>query len=127
MDMEEAEDEVYFVNVLREEEPNSKDEMQRELEETKAAVDASTLRRARKTGVNVVRPEGKQMNEAECNRIYEEIGDEPVAQAKRRKEIEEMNEEDIEAEIERTEVAMAERVKSAARGNKDPAWGGCPG
>ncbi len=50
-----------------------------------------------------------------------------MAQAKRRKEIEEMNEEDIEAEIERTEVAMAERVKSAARGNEDPAWGGCPG
>jgi ribosomal protein L13E len=43
------------------------------------------------------------------------IGDGPGAWAKRRKEIAEMGQEDIKPKIERIEVAMTERVKSAAR------------
>jgi hypothetical protein len=127
MDMEEAEDEVYFVNVLHEEEPNSDDKMQRELEETKAAVDVSILRRARRVGVNVERSKVTRMSEAECDRICEEIGDQPGAQTKRRREIKDMNEEDIEAEIDRTEAAMVERAKSAARGKRGSRMEGCPG
>jgi hypothetical protein len=65
--------------------------------------------------VNVVEPDRASMSEMEQDRICEEIGDEPGARAKRRKEIEDMSEEDIETEIKRTEAAMTERVESAAR------------
>jgi hypothetical protein len=56
------------------------------------------------------------MSKAERDRICEEIGDELGVEAKRRREIEEMSEEDIEAEIKRTEAAIAERVESATKG-----------
>jgi hypothetical protein len=46
--------------------------------------------------------------------------------AKRRKEIEEMSEEDMQAEIERTEVAMNERVKPATRRGQELSMGKLP-
>jgi hypothetical protein len=65
MDLEEAEEEIYFVNVLHEVGPNSDDEVKREPEETKEAVDACICRRAKRAGVKVVEPQGACMSEAE--------------------------------------------------------------
>ncbi len=46
--------------------------------------------------------------------------------AKRRKEIKEMSEKDMQAEIERTEVAMNERVKPATRRGQELSMGKLP-
>jgi hypothetical protein len=51
---------TYFVNVLQEGELDSDDEMERELEETEAAVDACIQKRA---GVNGKEPEGAHVSE----------------------------------------------------------------
>jgi hypothetical protein len=97
------------------EKPDSDNEIERELEETEAAVDACIQEGKKRAGVNVVEPERACMSEMERDCICEDIGDEPGARAKRRKEIEYMSEEDIETEIRRMEAAMTERVESAAR------------
>jgi hypothetical protein len=115
MNLEEAEGEVFFLNVLHGKEPDSDEETEREIKKTEAAVDACILRRAKRAGVSVAGPEGRHMSKAERDLICGMIGDEPGAWAKRRKEIEEMSEEDMQAEIERTEVTMIERVKPATR------------
>jgi hypothetical protein len=88
MNREETEGEVFFVNVLHKREPDSADKMERELEETEAAIDACIHRRAKRAGVNMAGTEGRCMGKAERDIICEMVGDEPGAQAKRRKEIE---------------------------------------
>jgi hypothetical protein len=62
----------------------------------------------------VARPEGRHMNKAERDLICEKIGDEPGAQAKRKREREEMSGEEIQAKIGKTEATMRERVESAS-------------
>jgi CO dehydrogenase/acetyl-CoA synthase epsilon subunit len=109
---------IFYVNVKRRKEADSDEEMEKEIEETEeteAAVDACIFRRAKRVGVSVAGPEGRHMSEAERDLICKMIGDVPGARAKRRKEIEEMSEEDMQAEIERIEMAMNERVKPATR------------
>ncbi len=59
---------------------------------------------------------GKEhMSEEERDFICEKLGDEPGVRAKRRREIEVMSAEEMQAEIGRTEAAMRERVKSASQ------------
>ncbi len=50
------------------------------------------------------------MSKAERDQICDAIGDEPGARAKRRREIEEMDEDQVEADIKRTEKAIAENL-----------------
>jgi hypothetical protein len=50
------------------------------------------------------------MSKAERDQICEAIGDEPGARAKRRRDIAEMDEEEVEADINRTEKAIAENL-----------------
>jgi hypothetical protein len=66
---------------------DSDEGMEREIAETETAVDASIRRRAKRAGVEVEVPEGVRMSDAERDQVCEEIGDEPGARAKRRKEI----------------------------------------
>jgi hypothetical protein len=73
MELEDAEDEIYCVNVLREDEEDEADapktgsvtEMERELAETEATIDSSIRRRAKRAGVEVPTPEDMIMSEAE--------------------------------------------------------------
>jgi hypothetical protein len=51
-------------------------------------------------------PGKKHMSKEERDLICEKLRDEAGAKAKRRREIEEMDEEDVQAEIRRTEAAM---------------------
>jgi hypothetical protein len=54
MEIEEVEEEVFFVNVLQETGPNSDEEMEKEIEGTEAAVYDCLRRRARRAGVSMV-------------------------------------------------------------------------
>ncbi len=105
MDMKEVEEEVFFVNVLQEIWLDSDEELEREIEKMEVAVDDCIRRRTRRAGVSVARPEGERMSEAERDLVCEKLGDEPGTWAKRRREIEEMSEEDVLAEIKRMQAA----------------------
>ncbi len=65
------------------------------------------------------------MSEAKRDLICEKI-DEPGERAKRRREIEEMSEEDVLAEIKKTKAAVKERVELAGRKRQRSRVGGLP-
>jgi hypothetical protein len=136
MDLKDAGDEVYFVNVLpggEEDEAGieagadpakaeSDKEMEKELVRAEAAMDLNIRRRAKKAGVEVLTPEDVMMSKAERDRVCEALGDDPGGQTKRRREIEE-----IKAEIKRTEEIVAgnllqrvERPRSAVTAERRP-------
>jgi hypothetical protein len=129
MDMDEGGDKVYFVNVLLKDKVDSDEEMEREIEETEAAVEASISRRAKRAGVELTVTKEGRMSEANRECFHEEVGDDPGVRAKRRKEIEGMSEEEIEAEIRKSEVAIAERVGTvaSAKRRRGPDTGDYPG
>lgn len=79
MDMEEAEREVFFVNVLYGTGLDSDEELEREIEKTEADMDACILRRAKRAGVIVAEPEGRHMSKEERDCICKKIGNEPGA------------------------------------------------
>jgi hypothetical protein len=132
MDLEDAGDEIYFVNVLLggdKDEMGSKagadltktesdEEMERELDEAEVAVDLNIRRQAKKACVEVLAPEDVVMSEAEQDRVCEAMGDEPGTWAKRRREIEEMDEEGVKAEIKKTEEVIAENLLRRVKKSK---------
>jgi hypothetical protein len=73
--------------------------MERELEEAKAAVEECYRRWARRAGLEGVLPVGRPMMESELDTLSELLGDEVRGQAKRRREIEEITLEEMEAEL----------------------------
>jgi hypothetical protein len=62
MDMEKAEEEVFFVNVLQEAGSDSDAELEKEIEKTEAAVDNCIRRRARRAVLSMASPEGECMS-----------------------------------------------------------------
>ncbi len=71
-------------------------------------------------------PRDKCMSEKERDLLSEKLGDGIGAQAKRRKEIEEMGEEDIQAEIKKTEESVRERVEASGSKNQRSGLGSLP-
>ncbi len=113
--MEGKGEEIFFVNALQAGELNSDEELEAEIARTEAAVDDCVSRRAKRAGVAVAEPGKKHMSEEERDLICQKLGDEPGTRAKRRREIEEMSELEMQTEIRKTEAAVRERVKSASR------------
>ncbi len=89
-------------------------------------MDDCVWRRAKRAGVAVAEAGRKCMSEEERDLICKEIGDEPGAWAKRRREIEKMSEEDIQAEIRKTREAMKDRIESASQKGRGPGMGKLP-
>jgi hypothetical protein len=113
MEMEEAGEEVLFVNALQVKEMNSDEELEAEIARTAVAIDNCFRRRAKGAGIAVREPEEKHMSKEERGLLSKKLGDGPGARAKRRKEIEDMDKEGVRTEIRNTEAAMRERVESA--------------
>jgi hypothetical protein len=86
--------------------------MEKELEEAKAAVEECFRRRARRAGLEGTLPVGRPMTEREIDTLVEALGDCTGSRAKRRKEIEEMTIEDMEAEIRETNVVIRKRRRA---------------
>jgi hypothetical protein len=74
-------------------------ELEAEIARTETAVDDCICRRAKRAGVAMAQPGKKHMSEEERDLICEKLGDEPGARAKRRREIEEMSEEEMQTKI----------------------------
>jgi hypothetical protein len=105
MEMEETEEEVFFVNTLQVERFDSDEELEAEIARTERAIDNCSWRRAKRAGVAVDMPEDRLMGESERDCLSEKLGDRPGVRAMRRKKIEEMNE-DIGNEIKKTEEIL---------------------
>jgi hypothetical protein len=82
--------------------------MEKELEEAKAAVEEYYCRRARRAGLERTLP----MTEGELDMLSEILGDGAGSRAKRRREVEEMTIEDMEAEIRETNAAIRRRRRA---------------
>ncbi len=91
--------------------------MERELEEAKAAVEECYRRRARRAGLQELLPAGRPMTESELDTLSKLLGDEIGGRAKRRREIEEMTLEEMEAEL--------GEVKAEVRKRRRLEQGGC--
>jgi hypothetical protein len=88
--------------------------MEKELEEAKAAVEECFCRRAKRAGREETLPVGRPMTEREIDTLSEALGDGIGSRAKRRKEIEEMTIEDMEAEIRETNAVIRKRRRAGA-------------
>ncbi len=75
------------------------EEMQGEVQEAEAAVDACYQRRARRAGLGDVLPTGRLMTEGELDELSERLGDGPGARARRREQVERMSLAEMEAEL----------------------------
>jgi hypothetical protein len=73
--------------------------MQEELKEAEAAVEACYRRRARRAGLAEMLPTGRPLSEKELDTLSELLGDGVGARARRRREIEQMIVEEMEAEL----------------------------
>ncbi len=73
--------------------------MKKELEGAEAAVEECYRRRARKAELEGVLSVGRFMSEGELDALSELLGDETGSRAKRRREVEEMTIEEMEAEL----------------------------
>jgi hypothetical protein len=80
--------------------------MEKELEEAKAAVEECYRRRARRAGLEGELPADRPMTEEELDMLSEILGDGAGSRAKRRREVEEMTIEEMEAELRETNVAI---------------------
>jgi hypothetical protein len=89
--------------------------MEKELEEAKAAVEECYRRRARRAGLEGTLPAGRPMTEGELNMLSKILGDGAGSRAKRRREVEEMTIEDMEAELRETN-AVIRRKRRAGTG-----------
>jgi hypothetical protein len=83
--------------------------MEKELEEAKAAVEECYRRRARRAGLEGALPVGRPMSDRELNMLSELLGDETGCRAKRRREVEEMTIEEMEAELREVKVEIRKR------------------
>jgi hypothetical protein len=75
------------------------EEMQGEVQEAEAAVDACYRRWARREGLEDVLPTGRPMTEKELDELSERLGDGLGARARRREEVEWMSLAEMEAEL----------------------------
>jgi hypothetical protein len=75
------------------------EEMQGEVQEAEAAVDAYYRRQARRAGLGDVLPMGRPMTEKELDELSERLGDGLGARARRREEVERMSLAEMEAEL----------------------------
>jgi hypothetical protein len=89
--------------------------MEKELEEAEAAVEECFRRRAGRAGLEEMLPAGRPITEREIDTLSEALGDGTGRRAKRRRQIEEMTIEDVEAEIQETNTAIRKR-RRAGRG-----------
>jgi hypothetical protein len=89
--------------------------MEKELEETEAAVEECYRRRAGRAGLSGMLPAGRPMTEGKLDTLSEALGDGTRNRAKRRRQIEEMTIEDMEAEIRETNAVIRKR-RRASRG-----------
>ncbi len=113
MEMEELEEEVFFVNTSQTGEPDSDEELEAEITRTERARDDCFWRRAKRAGIAVSMPEDRCMSEGKRDLLSEKLGDGIGAGAKRRKEIEEMGEEARGVEIKKTEENLRERIRAS--------------
>jgi hypothetical protein len=86
--------------------------MEKELEETEAAVEECYRRRAGRAGLDGMLPIGRPMTEGELDTLSVALGDGTGNRAKRRRQIEEMTIEDMEAEIRETNAAIRKRRRA---------------
>jgi hypothetical protein len=126
MEMEEAGGEIFFVNALQVVELNLDEELEAEIARMEAAMDDCLQRRAKRAGIPAGEPGKKHMSEKERDLICEELGVEPGAGAKRKREIEEMDEEEVQTKIRSMEAAMRERVKPPSRRSQGLSMGKLP-
>ncbi len=75
------------------------EEMQGEVQEAEAAVDACYRKRARRAGLGDMLPTGRPMTEKELDELSERLGDGLGARARRREEVERMSLAEMEAEL----------------------------
>jgi hypothetical protein len=120
--MEDEEEEVFFVNTVRAEEVDSDVELEAEIARTERAIDDCFRRRARRAGIAVEVSEDRPMGEEERDQLSDRLGDGVRTRAKRRREIGEMGEEAIEAEIKKTEETL-EKKRGAAKPGVEEAIG----
>ncbi len=86
--------------------------MMKELEEAKAAVEECYQRRARRAGLEEALLAGIPMTEGELNMLSELLGDGAGSRAKRRREVEEMSIEEMEAELREVKVEIRKRRRA---------------
>ncbi len=86
--------------------------MEKELKEAKAAVEECFRRRVERAGLEETLPVGRPMTERELDMLGEALGDGTGSRAKRRKEIEEITIEDMEAEIRETNAVRWKRRRA---------------
>jgi hypothetical protein len=86
--------------------------MEKELEEAGAAVEECYRQRAARAGLDGMLPTGRPMTEREIDTLSEALGDGTGSRAKRRRQIEEMTIEDMEAEIWETNMAIRKRRRA---------------
>jgi hypothetical protein len=85
MEIEEAEEEVFFMNTLQIEKSDSDEELEAEIARTEKAIDECFQRRAKRAVVDVDMPEDRLMSENERDCLSEKLGDRIGKRAKRRK------------------------------------------
>jgi hypothetical protein len=108
MEMEEAEEEVFFVNTLKVERSDSEEKLEAEIARMEKAIDDCFRRRAKRTRVAVNTPKNRLMSESERDCMSEKLGDGLGERTKRRRKIEEMSEKDIGNEIKKMEEIWEE-------------------
>ncbi len=109
IEIEDEEEEVFFVSIVQVEEVNSDAELEAEIARTEKAIDDCFRRRAKRAGKAVDGPEDRLMGEEERDRPSERLGDGDGVRAKRKREIEEMEEEAMKAEIKRMEKILEKK------------------
>jgi hypothetical protein len=124
METEEA-DEVFFVNTLQAGSDSNK-ELEAEIAMTVKVIDDCFWSRAKRAGVAVDMSEVRFMSESERDCLSKKLGDGPGVRAKRRKEIEEMSEEDMGNKIKNTKEILRERARATGSWSRLRAdWGAC--
>jgi hypothetical protein len=88
--------------------------MREELKEAAAAVEECYRRRARRAGLEEVLPVGRPMSEEELDTLSELLRDKVGGRAKRRREVEEMTLEEIEAELGEVKAEIKRRRRAGA-------------
>jgi hypothetical protein len=105
----EAGEELSLVGTDRPESASSDEDLEEEIEKTQAAVDECYRRRAKRAGINIEGTEGRLLTEEELDNLSEQLGDGTGERAKRRREIETMSIEEMEAEIGEVKKSLKKR------------------
>jgi hypothetical protein len=75
--MEEAAEEVFFMNTLQAEGPDSDKELEADIARTEKAIDDCFWRRAKRAGVAVDTPEDRLMSDSKRDCLSKKLGDRP--------------------------------------------------